>query len=582
MPCQRSRSVRVFVGVLVAHVLLMSCAPASPEGRGQPPAAGQAQTGLTNVPRGTLRIAWAGEPPTLSPKMGAPGGSAFQELAVTFNSALTISDHLGNSIPAIAREIPTVDNGGWVVNPDGSMVTTYHLRENGKWHDGAPLTAYDFVFAFRVYTNPAVSLYRRDPEPYMASVQAADDHTLVINWRSPYYRANRLRYLQLDPLPRHLLEETYDRDLDAFVNGAHWTTGYVGSGPFRLEKWDPGVSITARAHMDWVLGPPKAAVLDIRFIADANTILANLMSGEVDISAHPWFPPLLAAQIRDQWVGGGMGLMSISESRFQFMNLRQNEVPGWQPALADARVRQAMLSAIDRASLIELLGFGLGGSVADAFIKRTDPIFPEVDRALAKYPYDPARAARLFADAGWRRATADGPLVNAAGETLAIELRTTGGSATGEQEATLITNNWKALGIEPSISILPRVLSGNPEINATYPGGATSNRPIEPESFSWITSMIPTAQSRWLGLNQGGFSDPEVDRLYPAVLTAITPQTWVESNVALHKRMSEVLGVLPLYYPVDVIVARHPINGPSGHHSTAAYSWNIYEWGFAE
>lgn len=47
--------------------------------------------------------------------------------------------------------IPTQENGDWMINRDRTMVTTYHLRLNTRWHDGTPLTARDFVFAFSVY-----------------------------------------------------------------------------------------------------------------------------------------------------------------------------------------------------------------------------------------------------------------------------------------------------------------------------------------------------------------------------------------------------------------------------------------------
>src|SRR5207253_3354202 len=124
------------------------------------------ETGGSLSPKGTLRIAWAGEPPSLSPKMASPGGSAFNELAVTFNSALTYYDPSGIPIPQIARQIPSVEDGAWAINPDGTMVTTYHLREQAKWHDGSALTAHDFVFAFDVYRNPEVPIYRRSPETY--------------------------------------------------------------------------------------------------------------------------------------------------------------------------------------------------------------------------------------------------------------------------------------------------------------------------------------------------------------------------------------------------------------------------------
>src|SRR5437868_6148754 len=156
------------LSTLVALILLTCCAPGpAASGRASAPSSVAESPG----PSGTLRIAWAGEPPSLSPKMVSPGGSAFNELSVTFNSALTYSAPAGNPIPQIARDIPTLENGGWVVNDDGTMVTTYHLRP-AKWHDGTPLTATDFAFAFGVYVNPQVPVYRRDPERYISSVEA--------------------------------------------------------------------------------------------------------------------------------------------------------------------------------------------------------------------------------------------------------------------------------------------------------------------------------------------------------------------------------------------------------------------------
>src|SRR5262249_47291472 len=153
------------------------------------------------------------------------------------------------------------------------------------------------------------------------------------------------------------------------------------------------------------------------------------------------------------------------------------------------------------AGLTEAVNFGVGGSVADAFVLKRDPIFPDVDRAITKWPYDPDRATRLLAEAGWQRASADGLLTNAARQNLTIQVRATGGPA-GEQETAFIANNWKTVGIDANPYLVPRVLAGNPELDATFPGISTSNRPITPENFAWTSSQIPTLQNRWLGQNR--------------------------------------------------------------------------------
>jgi len=148
------------------------------------------------------------------------------------------------------------------------MVTTYHLRENAKWHDGAPLTARDFVFAFDVYSSPDVPIYRRNPEIYMSTVEAQDDTpwsstgpALLPGQRPPLHAAGSAA----QPPARGRLSP----GCRCFRERSHWTNTYVGSGPFRVDRWEPGVSITAKAFTDWVLGPPRAAALEIRFVADA-------------------------------------------------------------------------------------------------------------------------------------------------------------------------------------------------------------------------------------------------------------------------------------------------------------------------
>src|SRR5437867_3580105 len=206
MPSPSIARAKAVALVLAGMSVLVGCAAPAGGGAGERSAA----PGPTG-PKGTLRLAWAGEPPSLGPKFVSPGGTAFNELAITFNSALTYYDPSGSPIPQIAREVPSVDNGSWVVNPDGTMVTTYHLRP-AKWHDGVPLTASDFAFAYRVYANPQVPLYRRDPGRYISALEAPDEGTLVINWAQPYYHANALRYTQMDPLPAHILADVYQRD----------------------------------------------------------------------------------------------------------------------------------------------------------------------------------------------------------------------------------------------------------------------------------------------------------------------------------------------------------------------------------
>src|SRR5581483_1482823 len=207
--------------ILIGWLLFAACAPTRSLGEDQRPTA----VALTAGPAGTLRIAWSHEPGSLSPKFLTGGGSG--EYMWIFNSALTTLDIEGQPHPVLASAIPTQENGDFVINPDGTMVTTYRLRPNATWHDGSPITAADYAFAYEVYTDPAIPNQQPMPEPLMASVEAPDDATLVIHWKQPYLYGNTLGFQQLNPLPRHLLEGEYLRNRANFSSGTSWTTDYI-------------------------------------------------------------------------------------------------------------------------------------------------------------------------------------------------------------------------------------------------------------------------------------------------------------------------------------------------------------------
>jgi hypothetical protein len=124
-----------------------------------------------------LKIAWSTEPESLNPKFG--DGSAMNDYHWVFNSSLTYYDFAGASHPMLAREIPSQENGDWVINPDGTMVTIYRLRERARWHDGAPLSAQDFALAFEVYMDREMPVRDRAAEAQMSRVEARDPYTLV-------------------------------------------------------------------------------------------------------------------------------------------------------------------------------------------------------------------------------------------------------------------------------------------------------------------------------------------------------------------------------------------------------------------
>ncbi|HEY3118182.1 MAG TPA: ABC transporter substrate-binding protein, partial [Chloroflexota bacterium] len=195
------------------------------------------------------------EPKILSGRHIAQGGVSQQFPKRIFNADLALLDDQSNALPYLAEALPELNTDSWKVFPDGRMDSTYRLRPNLVWHDGTPHTADDYVFSWQVFSHPDLGSANTLPIKAMAKVEALDSRTLVIHWTEPNAVARGLQSLGssggtngLPPLPRFVLGPALaSSNLDAFINHSYWTQDYVGLGPYRLDRWEPGAFIEASA-----------------------------------------------------------------------------------------------------------------------------------------------------------------------------------------------------------------------------------------------------------------------------------------------------------------------------------------------
>src|SRR5579871_4772623 len=144
--------------LLVALTLLVeACAPSTttpsaPASSGQP----APQVGASSAR--PLVIIIRLEPPDLTANGLKQAQSVFTATRRLFNATLALLDDRAAPRPYLAEALPQLNTDSWQVFPDGRMETTYRLKPNATWQDGAPLTAGDFVFAWRVYTDPELGV----------------------------------------------------------------------------------------------------------------------------------------------------------------------------------------------------------------------------------------------------------------------------------------------------------------------------------------------------------------------------------------------------------------------------------------
>src|SRR5439155_22394945 len=218
-------------------------------------------------------------------------------------------------------------------------------------------------------------------------------------------------------------------------------------GPYRLGAWELGSQVEAVAFDQYFLGRPKIDRLILRYFGTPNTLVANLLSGDIDMA--PTGSSLDISHlitVKEAWEAAGTGTATTIPRGVRDVYLQHREPVA--PHLRDVRVRRALARMTDRATFVEVLQFGLT-SAADTNITRDDAVFRLLEqRGLPVYAYDVTAAARLLADAGWER-VADGGFQNASGQRFAMEVAGTNRGDAGKEIGAL-AGQWSGAGIQTS------------------------------------------------------------------------------------------------------------------------------------
>jgi len=330
----------------------------------------------------------------------------------------------------------------WEFSADGSEVT-FHLRDDVRWHDGEPTTAHDVAFTFLRATDPETafpnsafwSRYREGGE----GVEVVDDHTIRFRFQPHAEVLDTWRAMPI--MPRHLLEDVAPADLRSHPFG---TRCPVGNGPFVFQERQPGQSWSFVRNPEFpeaLGGPPYLDRYVFRVIPEQSTLLAELLTGGVDIYIAPTPDQGLRIQGEE-----GLRLVDFDFRSYVFVAWNSR-----RPQLADPRVRRALTMGINRQEILDGLIQGFG-TVADAGV----PPFhwahdPEAGGRVA---YDPEGAAALLDEAGWTLDEGGSVRTDAEGNRLEISVKYN----TGNQQRQDVAEVMQAQLARIGVAIRPEVL----------------------------------------------------------------------------------------------------------------------------
>jgi peptide/nickel transport system substrate-binding protein len=321
-------------------------------------------------PGGTLRTGIIAPSAALDPlKIGDEGG-----LAVLGQSGeyLTWSDEKLELQPRLAES--------WEPNDDGS-VWTFKVRQGVTFHDGRPLTAQDVAATMNVLSDPDVGSNALSAFGGVLSAggaEATDDTTVVFTLDAP--NGNFPYLVSSDNYNAIILPADFD---------GGWDKTFIGTGPWKLEKYTPEVSVTYVKNPDYwdPNRQPNADRSEVRFYAEEQARVLALQGDEVDV-------------LSNFSIAGGKALLTdpnvtvieVRASQHRQVHMRNDKEP-----FTDKRVRQAMALLFNRQELVDGLFEGKADLGNDSPFA---PVFPSTDTGVAQREQDIEQAKQLIADSG--------------------------------------------------------------------------------------------------------------------------------------------------------------------------------------
>lgn len=393
--------------------------------------------------------------------------------------------------------------------PDAKTVV-FHLREDAVFHDGTPLTADDVVFTFTSLKNPELkSRYAQFFAP-VESVVAVDKHTVQFNLSAPY--APLFSYLDLGIVPKAYAE-----------SGADIGSAPVGSGPYKIEKWEKGVTIDLAAFDKYYGGEAFVKKIHAPIVTDFAARAQALEAGDADIVMSNLNPQ----DINRLEANTAFAHKSMPSMTFNYLNFNTAD-----PILKDPAVRRALAKLVDAKTINDAI---LGGIDTLA----TGIILPGFKWAyttdVQQIGFD-MEAAKAELDAlGWKVGP-DGVRVKD-GQRLSIKLSTNSGVR--GQIVEYIQNVFQQAGIDATTNVADYATFIAGVYDGSYGIAMMSMNNIADPDRSIYLQLHSGAPLNW-----GKYSNPELDAAAEAGRSAAT----VAERAAAYKTAANIIANDVPYY----------------------------------
>jgi peptide/nickel transport system substrate-binding protein len=371
------------------------------------------------------------------------------------------------------------------------------------------------------------------------------------------------------PLPKHLLEPEYLEGRATFINSPYFGAEYMGAGPFRLREWVLGSHLVMVAHDAYVFGRPKVDQIEIKFIIDTNTMVANLMAGALDMTLGRGLNSEQMIMVRDQWKEGVVdaALQNTTSLNPQLLNPDP-------PILTEVRLRRALLHGLNRQAIVDAFMGGLV-PIAHSIVTPQEREYRDIEQRIVRYDFDPRRAVELLDGLGLSKAP-DGMYRDASGRRLSIEILTRS-DPLREKLQQVIIDDWQRVGVfsEPALRAEQRI--SERALSAGRRG--FHFRFGNPYQFvDWVSRETPLPENNWVGRNSMRYQNPEYDALIERYERTVPRAERMRLFGDVVHHVTDQVLLLPIYHePEPALISNRLINvgGPRG---MSMQAWNAHEW----
>lgn len=442
-------------------------------------------------------------------------------------------------------------------------VFTFHINDKAKWSDGTPITSEDVLYTMAALAHPDTPTTRRSQidtikgldtngmnqakDTNIEGIKIVDQKTIQFSTKSPvaedafYEKVGVNIYV----MPKSVLSKVTDYKN---VDKNEWALKpAVTGGAYKFVEYKTGAHIELAPNADYWLGAPKLEKLFVKIVNQAS-FAAAIEKGEIDVSGGAGVGEVPITDWEKVSKLSNVTPVTYVAPSYQYMDIN-NTLPEFQ----NAKVRQAVAYAINRELIVQRLLKG-EGEVLNTPLNSANKYY--MKDIQSEYKYDPEKAKKLLAEAGWDA-------------NKEVVILTPTGNVVREQSADIIMANLQEVGMKAKVEKVDfptrqtRAKAGDFQLSLV---GFSAT--FDPD----FSSQVQTGG----GFNYSKFSNTELDTLLTKGKNTANLDEKKASYDAAQKLFVQEVPFLPLYAPKSLtVVNKRAVNvklGPQG------LTWNAHEW----